>query len=159
MTGVQTCALPISKIYGQKKHINLPKNLSLDDNLNQKILYVINAIKETHHLCSNTYTKILNIKKPTVINNYAINKYFSGESMGLHVDSYENSDEKRFTILIYLNDDYEGGEIEFPNQNIKFKPQAGSALIFPTQEPYAHKSYDVLNGFKYFVLGEFGLEK
>ena len=148
-----------SKIYGQKKHINLPKNLSLDDNLNQKILYVINAIKETHHLCSNTYTKILNIKKPTVINNYAINKYFSGESMGLHVDSYENSDEKRFTILIYLNDDYEGGEIEFPNQNIKFKPQAGSALIFPTQEPYAHKSYDVLNGFKYFVLGEFGLEK
>ena len=148
-----------SKIYGQKKHINLPKNLSLDNNLNQKILYVINAIKETHHLCSNTYTKILNIKKPTVINNYAINKYFSGESMGLHVDSYENSDEKRFTILIYLNDDYEGGEIEFPNQNIKFKPQAGSALIFPTQEPYAHKSYDVLNGFKYFVLGEFGLEK
>ena len=148
-----------SKIYGQKKHINLPKNLSLDNNLNQKILYVINAIKETHHLCSNTYTKILNIKKPTVINHYAINKYFSGESMGLHVDSYENSDEKRFTILIYLNDDYEGGEIEFPNQNIKFKPQAGSALIFPTQEPYAHKSYDVLNGFKYFVLGEFGLEK
>ena len=63
-----------SKIYGQKKHINLPKNLSLDNNLNQKILYVINAIKETHHLCSNTYTKILNIKKPTVINHYAINK-------------------------------------------------------------------------------------
>ena len=51
-----------SKVYGQKKHINLPKNLSLDNNLNKKILYVINAIKETHHLCSNTYTKILNIK-------------------------------------------------------------------------------------------------
>ena len=147
------------KIYGQKKHINLPKNLSLDNNLNQKILYVINAIKEAHYLCSDTYTKVLNIKKPTTINHYAINKYFPGESMGLHVDSYENSNEKRFTILIYLNDDYEGGEIEFPNQNIKFKPKAGSALIFPTQEPYAHKSYDVLDGFKYFVLGEFGLEE
>jgi Rps23 Pro-64 3,4-dihydroxylase Tpa1-like proline 4-hydroxylase len=147
------------KIYGQKKHINLPKNLLLDNNLNKKTLYVINAIKEAHYLCSDTYTKVLNIKKPTTINHYAINKYFPGESMGLHVDSYENSNEKRFTILIYLNDDYEGGEIEFPNQNIKFKPKAGSALIFPTQEPYAHKSYDVLDGFKYFVLGEFGLEE
>ena len=110
-------------------------------------------------MSSSKYTEILNIGKPTKINNFSINKYYSGQSMGAHVDSYGDYNEERFTLLIYLNDDYEGGEIEFPKQNIKFKPEAGSVLIFPTKEPYYHQSHTVKSGFKYFVLNEFGLEK
>ena len=148
-----------SQIYGEKKHIVLPLKLSNNQELNNKMLYVINAIKESAFLSSSKYTEILNIGKPTKINNFAINKYYPGQYMGSHVDSYGDSDEERFTALIYLNDDYEGGEIEFPKQNIKFKPEAGSVLIFPTKEPYYHQSHTVKSGFKYFVLNEFGLEK
>lgn len=34
------------------------------------------------------------------------------------------------TFLVYLNDDYEGGETEFPRVNFSFKGKRGDALIF-----------------------------
>jgi predicted 2-oxoglutarate/Fe(II)-dependent dioxygenase YbiX len=40
--------------------------------------------------------------------------------------------------LFYLNDDYEGGEIYFPIQNLQIKPSAGSAVFFPGDRFYQH---------------------
>lgn len=37
---------------------------------------------------------------------------------------------RRYTVLIYLNDDFEGGETEFPVLGIKVKPEKGKAIIF-----------------------------
>jgi prolyl 4-hydroxylase len=34
------------------------------------------------------------------------------------------------TFLLYLNDDFEGGETEFPYRNIKVKPEKGKAALF-----------------------------
>ena len=34
------------------------------------------------------------------------------------------------TFLLYLNDDYEGGETGFPKRNIKIKPEKGKAALF-----------------------------
>ncbi|UPT62809.1 MAG: 2OG-Fe(II) oxygenase [Hyphomonadaceae bacterium JAD_PAG50586_4] len=38
--------------------------------------------------------------------------------------------QRAVTVLIYLNDDYEGGETVFPRLNLAFKGKAGDALIF-----------------------------
>lgn len=37
---------------------------------------------------------------------------------------------RRWTILVYLNDDFIGGETEFPNLQRKIKPSKGSAILF-----------------------------
>jgi len=37
----------------------------------------------------------------------------------------------RYSSIFYLNDDYEGGEIEFPNLNLTYKPVKGSMVWFP----------------------------
>jgi prolyl 4-hydroxylase len=37
---------------------------------------------------------------------------------------------RKITILIYLNDDYTGGETVFPNINMKVEPTKGKALVF-----------------------------
>jgi hypothetical protein len=42
------------------------------------------------------------------------------------------------SVLIYLNDNYEGGEIVFPKQNIKIKPKSGMLIAFPGNEMYPH---------------------
>ena len=34
------------------------------------------------------------------------------------------------TVLVYLNEDFEGGATEFPRLDLKFKPAKGSALVF-----------------------------
>lgn len=53
------------------------------------------------------------------------------------------------SVLLYLNDDYEGGEIEFRHSNIKFKPEAGSVLFFPSNFLYVHEVYPVTKGPRY----------
>lgn len=51
--------------------------------------------------------------------------------------------------LFYINDDYEGGELYFPYQDIQFKPKRGSAYFFPGDMNYVHGVTEVLNGLRY----------
>ena len=39
------------------------------------------------------------------------------------------------TCLVYLNDDFEGGETDFPKLKIKYRGRAGDALIFDNVKP------------------------
>jgi predicted 2-oxoglutarate/Fe(II)-dependent dioxygenase YbiX len=48
--------------------------------------------------------------------------------------------------LIYWNDNYEGGEIYFPNQDLTLKVKAGSAVFFPGDKFYSHGVTQVLSG-------------
>lgn len=65
--------------------------------------------------------------------------YRPGETFSAHVDYYdpqqlagrreiEENGQRSLTFLVYLNDDYEGGETEFPELGIKHKGKAGEAL-------------------------------
>lgn len=51
--------------------------------------------------------------------------------------------------LFYLNDDYEGGELYFPNQGIQFKPKRGAAYFFPGDMNYIHGVTEVKSGIRY----------
>ena len=57
--------------------------------------------------------------------------------------------ENDIASLVYLNDDYEGGEIYFPNQNLQFKPNAGSLVFFPGDIYYLHGVTKVTEGTRY----------
>jgi hypothetical protein len=51
--------------------------------------------------------------------------------------------------VFYLNDDYEGGELFFPLQGIKFKPKARAAYFFPGDKNYIHGVTPVLSNCRY----------
>lgn len=51
--------------------------------------------------------------------------------------------------LFYLNDDYEGGELYFPLQGIKFKPKKGAAYFFPGDKNYIHGVTMIESGIRY----------
>lgn len=48
--------------------------------------------------------------------------------------------------LFYFNDDYEGGELYFPQHGIEFKPKAGAAYFFPGDKNYVHGVRPVRSG-------------
>lgn len=48
--------------------------------------------------------------------------------------------------LFYFNDDYEGGELYFPQHGIEFKPKAGAAYFFPGDRNYTHGVRPVISG-------------
>ena len=48
--------------------------------------------------------------------------------------------------LFYFNDDYEGGELYFPQHGIEFKPKPRAAYFFPGDRFYAHGVRPVKSG-------------
>lgn len=83
---------------------------------------------------------------------YSFNRYSAGQFFKEHVDS--TSEEPRtISIVLYLNDDYEGGTITFTKLNKSFKPEANSLFIFPSNEEFMHSADPVISGVKYIVVG------
>lgn len=51
--------------------------------------------------------------------------------------------------IFYLNEDYEGGNLHFPRQQIAFKPKAKAAYFFPGDKYYIHGVSKVTEGTRY----------
>jgi predicted 2-oxoglutarate/Fe(II)-dependent dioxygenase YbiX len=79
-------------------------------------------------------------EKPQV----GIFKMLPGELLHPHSDTEtidglpRNNYSIDYSTLIHLNDDYSGGELYFPEYDIKFKPKAGNLVIFPSNRYYLH---------------------
>jgi hypothetical protein len=57
---------------------------------------------------------------------------------------------KAFTSIIYLNDDYVGGELYFPqHNNFEIKPKKGTMLIFSGTIDNMHGIKEITNGTRY----------
>jgi hypothetical protein len=56
------------------------------------------------------------------------------------------------SIVAYLNDDYEGGELYFPRFDLTIKPKRGDVMVFPSTYIYEHASQDMINGKKYAIV-------
>jgi predicted 2-oxoglutarate/Fe(II)-dependent dioxygenase YbiX len=114
--------------------------------------YIINTLVDAMYNTANKYAEMLGIEGTSNLGkNFVINKYATGESMGSHVDYNEKNTELEYSFVFYLNDDYEGGEIYWPNHGISLKPEAGSVVIFPSKEPYQHAVKEVTKGNKIFI--------
>ena len=74
-------------------------------------------------------------------------KYDQSGHLPAHQDQGISS--RVLSVLLYLNDDYEGGDIEFRHSGIRFKPKAGSVLFFPSNFLYVHEVYPVTKGPRY----------
>lgn len=82
---------------------------------------------------------------------YQILKYGVGQKFNNHVDDHEVY-HRRISSIYYLNDSYEGGEINFPRFNITYKPKANDMLLFPSNYVYNHSVSEVTSGTRYAVV-------
>ena len=77
-------------------------------------------------------------------------RYQPGQRFALHQDgTFARSPDERslLTFLIYLNQDFTGGETAFPEQGQCIRPQTGMALLF--QHLLLHEGCPVRSGVKY----------
>lgn len=83
-----------------------------------------------------------------------IMRYNEGGFYGVHADGGPGNVRILSTVL-FLNDDFEGGELIFPNQDISIKPKAGQLVLFPSNYAYAHESTKITKGIKYCAVSWF----
>jgi hypothetical protein len=55
------------------------------------------------------------------------------------------------SVLLFLNDDFEGGETEFLHQSRRIEPKRGRIIVFPTTYTHVHRGNPPLDGKKYIL--------
>lgn len=168
--------------FGGKKDMQ-PNNLHLlSGEKKEKAEYVINEILGSIKKVAESFVKDrgLDIEKPNISPFAGIMKYIPGLEMGAHFDAQAGDESLWWSIIVYVNDDYDGGELSWilhdkdlrdpqyahlkPSSDIHdprnkdlvdfwIKPVAGSALIFPSTFPYRHQVHVMKTGDKYMFPG------
>jgi hypothetical protein len=82
---------------------------------------------------------------------YGILKYGKGQFFTNHIDDHPDY-HRRVSTLYYMNDDYVGGEINFPRFNLSIKPMSNQMIMFPSTYVYNHSVSPVTEGERYAVV-------
>jgi len=97
--------------------------------------------------------------KPTNINSrFRIYKYFIEDEFKNHTDAstiISKTEETLYSLLIYLNDDFEGGHTKF--NNFVIKPKTGTLVTFPHKQ--IHSGEKIISGNKYILRGDIIFKK
>lgn len=135
-------------VFGEQKTINP----SIEQETDISLLYINKQIKNAIYKGSEAYAKEYGLDLG-YLTPLSISRYHVGKHMGSHIDSYGDDRSPILSVVLYLNDNYDGGELYFKNQNVNIKPTAGSIVIFPSVEPYYHESREIQRGTKYMSPG------
>lgn len=82
---------------------------------------------------------------------YNMLKYSGGQEYKKHADGGTDTG-RNISAICYLNNDFSGGQLEFPNFGITINPEPGMLIIFPSNYAYAHIAHPVTDGTKYALV-------
>lgn len=149
-----------------RKDLFPPHLDQLSGETKEKAEYVIRAMQKAVNDVSYAFVKDRGLDfEPNISPMLDLCKYEPGGAIGMHFDGQDGDRSLLYTIVMYFNDEQEGGEVSFsigsdarprpsqdlndPNIDFWVKPEPGSALIFPSTYPYLHQSHPVTSGNKY----------
>lgn len=163
-------------LYGSQKTVEPSDSEKAADKDSSPVSYIYNTITDLFYsVCKDYAVSKGDMEEPMILPAFDIKKYSAGTFMGAHFDQQEGDTRLRYSLVMYLNDDYEGGELSFTIESpdapiiqgkpaedydvskdsdritLGIKPEAGSVIIFPSSPPYHHTAHLVKSGFKYMI--------
>jgi hypothetical protein len=149
---VTTSNVPVKKARDCVDFKYKQENLGPRDENNAELLDLHEEIYQKLKLCVDDYARYWGIN---VVYYEAFNfvKYEGeGKHFNIHADHGPHYN-CTVSAVIYLNDDYEGGEIRFPRfENYTHTPKIGDILLCPSNYIYEHASLPMKKGTKYCVV-------
>ena len=88
-------------------------------------------------------------------------KYNPGGFYQAHADADSYDPERRrwyhhldrdISVLLYLNEEFEGGDLQFPYFDFRIRPRPGMLVWFPSDARYFHRANPVESGTRYAVV-------
>jgi|TARA_R110000803_G_scaffold29044_1_gene66613 Rps23 Pro-64 3,4-dihydroxylase Tpa1-like proline 4-hydroxylase len=108
-------------------------------------------IERVYALYKAKFPKMMSIK----INQIDLLKYLPGGKYEVHTDHFTISP-RHLSIIINLNEDYEGGDLIFTDQYEKeikrYKLNEGSVVFFPSNFMYPHSIEPIKKGTRYSIV-------
>jgi hypothetical protein len=108
--------------------------------------------------CLNSYRTIHAMDALLKNHEWQVMKYDEGSFFKNHIDD-SAAYSRTVSVIAYFNDDYDGGEIEFPGFDVSYKPQSGDILIFPSSFIYNHSVKEITSGVRYAAVNWFSYAK
>jgi predicted 2-oxoglutarate/Fe(II)-dependent dioxygenase YbiX len=81
--------------------------------------------------------------------------HIDGESLWQAPDGeviWKKSVDRDISIVMYLNDDFEGGDFIFPDLKVRVRPEPGMMVCFPSNHHYRHGVEPVTKGKRYSIV-------
>jgi hypothetical protein len=88
-------------------------------------------------------------------------RYDPGGHYAVHNDSevwdkktgaWRLGEDRQYSVLIYLNREFAGGAVNFPELEFTVHPRPGLLLAFPSDHRYAHAALPVESGTRYVIV-------
>jgi len=78
-------------------------------------------------------------------------KWTPGLSQPVHMDACEDLEHRDYGSIIYLNDNFDGGNTFYANKELTIKPKTGAIAVHPGSKEYEHGVTTVENGTRYTI--------
>ena len=118
----------------------------VSENLPEEIIEILNRIFELAYKKSvELYDIEINHFNKSGLN---LTKFVKDFYLVPHVDTL-SSEGNHIASVYYINDDYAGGEINFPDHKLEIKPKPNSLIIFPGNENYVHAVNEIIENDRY----------
>jgi predicted 2-oxoglutarate/Fe(II)-dependent dioxygenase YbiX len=137
----------LKNTYRSNKTISVPNDINTIDGFENLDTFIFNQLTKL----TGEYSDSFGLGEMRD-EGYSVLKYDEGTEYKQHFDCGGEHKDRVTSMLLYLNDDYEGGELEFPFFGIKYKPSAGDVIFFPSSYAFAHIAHPVTNGTKYALV-------
>jgi hypothetical protein len=129
-------------IYGETKTFSMEDISKVDNEIGQKSKYVYDAIMKTlYDVCKDYASSLGDFDEPRLFPTFNIKKYNTGMGMGAHFDQLDGDQTLRYSLVMYLNDDCEGGEISFQLKD--YDGGWNSSEGWVSGAPYVDLDYDI----------------
>jgi hypothetical protein len=89
------------------------------------------------------------------ITSYMISSYNPGYAMKVHVDTEEMRECNKISMVLYLNNEFSGGDIVFPIINFRHSPKAKELVSFLSEPQENAHGVEVIESGKRYVMPVF----
>ena len=115
------------------------------------------VLKKTFRSAVDEYIKVHTRITPTAYTAFRMNHYAEGGFMRNHVDNIYRSHGQQYgyphlTSLLFLNDNYKGGDFMMLDDSYKPEIKKGSVIVFPSNFMYDHEVKKVTEGNRYTIM-------
>lgn len=113
--------------------------------------YIDKQLYDAYNKCMREYCRNIPYMMIEEDEGYMLLRYSKGGEYIQHVDAGK-ANNRTLSAIIALNDEYEGGELEFFDGAYKIYLKKGSAIFFPSSFQYPHRVCPITSGVRYSVV-------
>lgn len=125
---VSVSAYPLSNV-SRRPHLTMELPAVFNENDTYESIKLRKMIYDIAVPSFMEYMKYYNHFKVKQFKTYiTVSKLLDGSKMNGHIDNEKN---KHIIGMLYINDNYNGGELGFKELDFKYKPKSGDFIIYP----------------------------